>query len=47
MLVVVTHSAELAAAFPRVLGMVDGRLVPAEAGPSSTAIRTSVSTIRP
>ena len=32
MLVVVTHSAELARPFPRILGMVDGRLAPKEEG---------------
>jgi hypothetical protein len=41
MLVVVTHSAELARTFPRILGMVDGRLEPpdGQAGPSPTAVR--------
>jgi lipoprotein-releasing system ATP-binding protein len=41
MLVVVTHSAELARTFPRILGMVDGRLEPADgqAGPPPTAVR--------
>jgi lipoprotein-releasing system ATP-binding protein len=49
MLVVVTHSAELARTFPRVLVMVDGRLEPAEPEQAdrSTAIRASSPGIRP
>jgi lipoprotein-releasing system ATP-binding protein len=47
MLVVVTHSADLAGTFPRVLGMVDGRLAPLDGSPASTGIRTSPSSNRP
>jgi lipoprotein-releasing system ATP-binding protein len=48
MLVVVTHSADLAGMFPRVLGMVDGRLEALDSVPAaSTGIRPSSPGRRP